>query len=525
EIGRVVLDTTLDPIPLISAPGEKELVFESVRITPQPGSTRFLRLELVYRPQAAEIARLHVSGRIDLQEERLTLNARAQNLDLAKAPPIGLPEGLLGLISRLRPDGPVDLTLTVNLPWRRPEELTLEGTAECYALSVHPLELPRPLTNLRGRVRFAGDTLTIEGLSGVWSTAEVLLRGTVQRVASTDDVGASPEARIDLNVTAWNIPLEELNPLDLPGVHAPLRALRVRGRAAAHARIGSARSPVDGRLNARLQRLDLQAENLVLAGAALESATSAITLEKRASAAAGAPVKGRISLEGAIVLGVPIARAAATVRNEGRTLALEGLDLVLAPGHLTGTAVLNLPDPAIAPSTPGTPSSASVTRLELEGELGFDTLLQVASGRAVTTANAAPAPNPRERLIDLELDLNRAGANGPLVGTVRLGRESIAARNVPVLRDIEQWWTASGNLPFADGLLEIKVTAPTPSSTSLRPTATFTFATRTARVTGRIDFSPSAGSLEGTARLTPQTGSPQDLKLSGTLAEPKVAAR
>ena len=111
-----------------------------------------------------------------------------------------LPDGLRELLSRLQPSGPVDLELSARVPFEETDaRVSIGGVASCYALQVQPEGLRHPLQNLRGRVRFSDDDLHVESLRGVWSTAEVLVRGHMRM-----------DAGLDLHVSAWNVPLQEL---------------------------------------------------------------------------------------------------------------------------------------------------------------------------------------------------------------------------------------------------------------------------------------------------------------------------
>jgi hypothetical protein len=307
-IGRLVFDLGA-VVPLTPARGTTRVELRRVRIDPHPGAPgRLWRLLALYTTGPFEDCT--ISGRIDLGEAVFELDIAASNVDVRERSLVGLPAGTRRAIEALAPRGPIDLTLTARVPWRRLADARVAGRVDCYALSVAPPAFGRPFTNISGRVRFDGPRLSIENVRGLYGTNEVRASGRIE--------DAGRWARVELGFFAPGFDLSDASALPLPEpLGTIVRAVDPRGKADIRVSFATSHDEPLERAGFRAQAETREAE-------LWEGRVARLAGELSLEGILGTDgATGRIRLERAEIAGVPLEGVAARAALSAGRLALD----------------------------------------------------------------------------------------------------------------------------------------------------------------------------------------------------------
>jgi hypothetical protein len=350
RIARLRIVTEGRPIPLTREGGE--LLLERVLARPvaaPAGPSR--RFDVSATSRVGPFETIDIAGVIDLDAALLTCDVRATNLDVrgrrleALAPEAGRWFEALG------PSGPVDLTLSLSVPWERPAETTVAGLAESYSVALRPPGFPRPITNVSGRIRFDGRRVSLERLRGVYGKGEASAHGSV--------ADAARGAGVSLEVDGAGLDLAELRELPLPEPFGgALAALGLEGRAGL--RLSLASAPGESLEESARFRVEAAVSGARALGGALGGVEARALLSGEAMVRAAAPTvsaaadgggppspsgpraAGTLRIDRASVLGAPLRGGHGRVVIESGALRVEEGEARLADGVLRGGGDVDL---------------------------------------------------------------------------------------------------------------------------------------------------------------------------------------
>jgi hypothetical protein len=390
-IGRVTIRLVGCELPLAPAGEGRPIVFERFRITPEGGGRRFFRITATYRGGPFE--ECGVAGRIDMASATLALDLRASNVDVRGRSLRGLSPSTRDFLAAIGPAGPVDLALSLSIPWHAPGETTVKGEVDCYALALSPRGFPRPITRIAGRIRFDGPRIEVEELRGVYAGAVLRGHGTIADL----DRGAG----VALDAVATGLDLSELAALPLPEPFAAaVRTLAPRGRAELTAEM---RAEPSAPMAGAPVKVKVAARAPVVECGPLSAAAGELALEGRLGVG---PTAGSLRIERGELAGVALRGATGRVSIDGGRLSVEGAEGRIADGAFRAAGWIALESGALE-------LDAALRDLDVAplASAVFGQPLAFA-GRASGTLAIARAPGAARAAVRAELELGAVDPRG-----------------------------------------------------------------------------------------------------------------
>lgn len=103
--------------------------------------------------------------------------------------------------NRYSPRGNVDLNVLASGNLKQPDKSTLTGSIQCKGVTISQDECPYPVEQLRGKIDFAGNTVTLNKLSGVHGDVKLSIDGWTR--------GFWPNWKYDFHITSDNMKLDD----------------------------------------------------------------------------------------------------------------------------------------------------------------------------------------------------------------------------------------------------------------------------------------------------------------------------
>ena len=108
---------------------------------------------------------------------------------------------LRGFFSRYNPTGNIDLYVKASGNLKQPDKSILTGSVDCKGVTFSQDEFPYTVEQLRGKIDFAGNSVTLNKLSGVHGDVKLSIDGWTR--------GFSPNWEYDFHITSDNMKLDD----------------------------------------------------------------------------------------------------------------------------------------------------------------------------------------------------------------------------------------------------------------------------------------------------------------------------